>query len=202
TPDDAVRFVKESALGLKLASDYLTVGANMGGFSEQAKTMYEQLYESDVSWDYIGTDGYFGTWEEGGPHTWHTALDWLVELTPLPVYAMEWGYSSAGKIMPPEKVIPDNTDPHAEGMWCFGWDDDGTVKSHDFEVQALYIEQTMAILADRVAGIFYYCWRDSQSCACGNEGCPVEANWGLVDTNGDPKPSYHALKRCIAELDD
>lgn len=52
---------------------------------------------------------------------------------------------------------------------------------------------------DFVCGAFVYCYSDSSSCyICGQEDCPVETKWGLVDRNGNPKPSYYAIQEAYA----
>lgn len=49
-------------------------------------------------------------------------------------------------------------------------------------------------------GAVIYCWGDSDSCyVCGQEECPVETGWGLVDNDGNPKPAYYAVKEAFAE---
>lgn len=53
---------------------------------------------------------------------------------------------------------------------------------------------------DFVIGSFVYCWHDSGDCyVCGQAECPVETKWGLVDGNGNPKPSYYAVQEAFAQ---
>ena len=53
---------------------------------------------------------------------------------------------------------------------------------------------------DYVIGMFVYCWQDSGDCyVCGQTDCPVETKWGLVDYEGNPKPSYYAVKEAFAD---
>lgn len=53
---------------------------------------------------------------------------------------------------------------------------------------------------DYVVGSFIYCWEDSGDCyVCGQTDCPVETKWGLVDGEGNPKPSYYAVKEAFAD---
>lgn len=200
--DQALRFLRESADGLKEADASLFVGVNMGGFDELAISMYRDLYtDADSRWNYIGTDGYFGTWEPGGPHTWEEKFDFLETITSLPIIVMEWGYSSAGEILKPEQIIPNATDPHEHEKWCFGWEPPrGSHKPHPHTPaeQARYIEEAMPIIRARTIGEIYYCLNDASRCSCGKLTCPVEANWGLLATGGDPKPSYYAMQRSIA----
>lgn len=52
---------------------------------------------------------------------------------------------------------------------------------------------------DYVIGAFIYMWDDSGDCyVCGQNDCPVETKWGLVDHNGNPKPSYYAVQKAFA----
>ncbi len=53
---------------------------------------------------------------------------------------------------------------------------------------------------DFVCGAFVYCYSDSASCyICGQPDCPVETGWGLVDGQGNPKPSYYAVRDAFAK---
>ena len=53
---------------------------------------------------------------------------------------------------------------------------------------------------DYVIGSFVYMWNDTGDCyVCGQEDCPVETKWGLVDSEGNPKPSYYAVKEAFAD---
>ncbi len=53
---------------------------------------------------------------------------------------------------------------------------------------------------DYVIGSFIYMWDDSGDCyVCGQSDCPVETKWGLVDSEGNPKPSYYAVRDAFAD---
>ncbi len=53
---------------------------------------------------------------------------------------------------------------------------------------------------DYLVGMFVYCWQDSGDCyVCGQVECPVETKWGLVDYEGNPKPSYYAVREAYAD---
>ena len=108
--------------------------------------------------------------------------------------------SPARDIMRPEDVIPNEIDNHGEMKWCFGWDTGEEVLPHTFELQGRYITEAMEVIRERAVGQYYYHWGDSVRCACGQDGCPMEANWGLADVNGDRKPSYYALRKAIGEM--
>ncbi|MBP3938846.1 MAG: hypothetical protein IK955_05505 [Clostridia bacterium] len=73
---------------------------------------------------------------------------------------------------------------------------------HTPEGQADFFEYTIPMVMDLdyVIGMFVYCWQDSGDCyVCGQDDCPVETKWGLVDYNGDPKPSYYAVQEAYAK---
>lgn len=49
-----------------------------------------------------------------------------------------------------------------------------------------------------LAGTILYCCQDSSVCwFCGLEGCPSETRWGIVDSQGVPKPAFEAVKACF-----
>ena len=53
---------------------------------------------------------------------------------------------------------------------------------------------------DFLAGAIVYCWSDNSDCyVCGQEDCPVETKWGLVDGDGNPKPAYYAVKYAFSD---
>jgi hypothetical protein len=35
---------------------------------------------------------------------------------------------------------------------------------------------------------------------CGQADCPTETRWGLVDSNGDPKPAFYAVQAAYGKL--
>ncbi|MBQ6864448.1 MAG: hypothetical protein IJO14_09465 [Clostridia bacterium] len=52
-----------------------------------------------------------------------------------------------------------------------------------------------------ICGAFIYCYADPPMCYyCGQSDCPTETRWGLVDMNGNPKPSYYAVQKKLAQL--
>jgi hypothetical protein len=52
-----------------------------------------------------------------------------------------------------------------------------------------------------IIGEFIYSWRDADRCyVCGFEDCPIETKWGLVDKNGEKKPSYDAVREAFAKI--
>lgn len=83
----------------------------------------------------------------------------------------------------------------AEGFGLYGFE-------HTPEGQADFFEYIIPKVrdVDYVIGMFVYCWGDSDSCyVCGQSDCPVETGWGLVDGQGNPKPSYYAVKEAYKD---
>jgi hypothetical protein len=69
-------------------------------------------------------------------------------------------------------------------------------------VQAEYFQRGHEIFAKHphVLGSFMFCWRDAHNCYhCGQEECPAECFWGIVDKDCVPKPAYYAVKDAIAK---
>ncbi|MCQ2462238.1 MAG: hypothetical protein MJ177_02390 [Clostridia bacterium] len=54
---------------------------------------------------------------------------------------------------------------------------------------------------DFLCGMIIYCWQDSEMCyVCGQDDCPTETRWGLVDCEGKEKPSYYAVKEAFNDV--
>lgn len=73
---------------------------------------------------------------------------------------------------------------------------------HTPDGQARCLADSIARFAnlDFVCGAFVYCYSDSSGCyICDQEDCPIETRWGLVDCEGNPKPSYYAVQSAFAE---
>ncbi len=196
TEEQAIAFAKHGGAGINQGNPSALVGVNMAGFSESALRMYAELYPNDMAeFNYIGTDGYFGSWENGGPDEWHEKLSLLYEKTGKPIIIQEFGYASKGKVKTPEERAKDN---HEVKKWGYAWSD-----GHTPEVQAEYLEETYKIFMDTptVLGAIWYCWSDHEKCwNCGAEDCPCETAWGLVDVNEVPKPAYHAFSRMAKKI--
>lgn len=196
TEEQALDFAKYGAAGVKKGNPSSLMGVNMAGFGESALRMYAELYPKKgkpaVEFDYVGTDGYFGSWQEGGPDNWHHELDLLHKETGKPIIIQEFGYASSGDVMTPaERASGKN--PHELKKWAHSWD-----AGHTPEVQAAYLEETYRIFMDTptVLGAIWYCWSDHERCwNCGAADCPCETAWGLVDVDEVPKPAYYAFKR-------
>ena len=70
--------------------------------------------------------------------------------------------------------------------------------------QAKFFEDLIPKLLakDYIIGTVIYCWSDSDRCyVCGQSDCPVETGWGLVDGDGNRKPSFYAVKEIFNSTD-
>ena len=74
---------------------------------------------------------------------------------------------------------------------------------HTAEGQAGFYGEIFPRLAKLpfLLGAFVYCWQDSPKCyVCGQDDCPTETRWGLVDMQGNEKPSYYAVRDALANI--
>ena len=68
---------------------------------------------------------------------------------------------------------------------------------HTQEGQAKFFKVMIPRLYEKkfMAGSIVYCWADSDKCYyCGQEECPTETRWGLVDRFAKPKASFYAVR--------
>ncbi|MBD3181492.1 hypothetical protein GF312_04315 [Candidatus Poribacteria bacterium] len=199
TEAQAIEYAKYGGSGVKKGSPSALVGVNMAGFSDSALRMYAKLYPEDdkkeqVEFNYVGTDGYFGSWSSGGPDSWHEKLKILYEKIRKPIIIQEFGYASAGEVMTPEERNSGKS-PHELKKWAYDWRD-----GHTPEVQAEYLGETYKIFKETptVLGAIWYCWADQDRCwNCGAVDCPCETAWGLVDIDENPKPAYYVYKHIL-----
>lgn len=71
-------------------------------------------------------------------------------------------------------------------------------RGHTPEAQAAYLERAVWALTNSgsVLGAVWFCWSDRAVCwNCQAGDCPAGTSHGLVDVDGNPKPSYHAFAR-------
>jgi hypothetical protein len=189
----ALEFAARGGAGLKSGSPSAQVGVNMFGFDEAALRMYAALYPNRaVEFDYVGTNGFFGTFDPGGPREWVPKLALLRALTARPAIVLECGFASRGEVMVPAERASGVTHhvlkklPH---VWGAG---------HTPEVQARYLEEAFWVFScvPGVLGAFWFCWSDRRTCwNCGQADCPAGTSNGLVDVDENPKPAYEAFAR-------
>lgn len=74
---------------------------------------------------------------------------------------------------------------------------------HTPEGQARFYSKILPRLynMDFMAGAIIYCYADSDRCyVCGQEDCPTESRWGLVDNDLNPKPAYYAVREAFSKI--
>jgi hypothetical protein len=191
TPEQAARFMEAGARGLKAGNPACRAGINPAGLGEWGRWLFRRIYSApDCPFEYAGIDGYYGSWAPGAPEDWIPTIEEIRQLTGRPVLVNEWGYGSlGGPAAPTEAANLSVCDAHAfHYVWRAG---------HTPEEQADYLRIGLKILATYpdVLGGFIYNWGDDAACYhCGRTDCPAECGWGLVDSAGQPKPSYHAVR--------
>jgi len=207
TLDQSIDFLKAGIVGLKESGPQLKVGINitlfpsLPGEVDGNTDLHEGVYiakaiyrDSGLDLDYAGFDSYPGTWRRGGPESWNDYLDAFHELTGKPVLIQEFGYASEGEVMT-EEEDKSGIYPCAAKKWRFAWRG-----GHTREIQAEFIDESFRIFSQKpyVIGAIYFRWDDPETCwQCGESDCPAETAWGLVDRNGNPKPSYYSLQSSV-----
>jgi len=195
TDSQSVRFLIALARGLKKGNPNAKPGINLGFMTPYSEWLLKQLYRiPDSPFDYVGIDGYMGSWQKGGPQDWLWYIDKAYDISGKPVIINEWGYSTLqkGPNPDPEGKRRYNQSVCKNKEWGFVWRE-----QHSPEEQADYIRECMRIFAEHpaVIGEFFFRWSDTETCwQCGDPLCPAECAWGIVDVNGNPKPGYYALK--------
>lgn len=202
--EESVRFLQVGIRAMKDEVPSLKVGINITLFpsrpgevegnteAHEGLVLAEGIYgDSSCPVDYAGFDSYPGTWREGGPESWLEYLAGFYDLVGKPIIIQEFGYASAGGIMTDEEMER-GCYPCESKSWRFSWKGE-----HSEKVQAEYLIESFRIFRDLpyVLGATYYNWRDAESCwQCKEIGCPAETAWGLLNSQGEPKQSYEALK--------
>ncbi|NJD02223.1 MAG: hypothetical protein FIA99_06410 [Ruminiclostridium sp.] len=196
--DEAVRFAVAGIHGILEGNPGVLVGINMAELEQEALYIYDQVYnKSRAGANYIGSDGYFGTWHKGGPDRWYEFIKQLYNLAGMPIIVHEWGFASEGGAMTPEELAS-GVYPCSVKKWRYTWGE-----GHTRESQAEYIRRIYSILLNdpRVIGCFYYAWNDGPMCwQCGQPDCPCEKCWGIFDTAGNRKPSWYAHRESLRHL--
>ena len=197
-PRQACELILAGAAGLKAADPSLLVGHNPAG-APAAYFLYGRLYgRADGLLDYCGVDGYYGTWAPGGPEDWAGRIAELHELTGVKVLVNEWGFASRGELAAQGEAPPGAANCQLRA-WHHTWG-----PGHTPDGQAAFVREAFdAFCSQREAllGVFFYRWEDQQRCwQCGSEDCPIETAWGLVDTQGRPKPSLDAFRNGAERL--
>jgi hypothetical protein len=196
---DGCELILHGAAGLKESDPSLIVGPN-SALPGMRYYFYGRLYADPRAGilDYVGIDGYYGTWDAGSPASWDVALAELFDLTRIPMLVNEWGYSSSGAVMSAEESQSGIPECQVKA-WRNAWGE-----GHTPDSQAAFVSETMNVFGkhrQHLIGAFFYRWEDQQTCwQCGSSDCPVETAWGLVDKQGKPKPSFSAHQDSAEKL--
>lgn len=198
-PREACDLIQAGATGLKETDPSLLVGFNLT--AGWGRTLYFAGYfygGRGGPLDYVGLDGYYGTWQAGGPESWAERIETISAWSGAPVLVNEWGFSSAGGVMDEEERESGSSvcDLHKwEHTWGAG---------HNPEGQAEFVREAFKVFdrkRESILGLFFYRWEDQQECwQCGAPACPAETAWGLVDRDGRPKLAYYAFKQGADDL--
>jgi hypothetical protein len=193
--EQSARLLISGARGIKKGNPAAKTSINPAFLGDNSIYLYKTLYSgSQDLFDYAGIDGYFGSWQQGGPRSWIGVIDKIYELTGKPVLIHEWGYSAVDR-EPEEDGSGHNLNDVCYHGWFNVWKN-----SHSEDEQAEYIKEAMKIFAEHphVAGNFFFMWGDPKSCFhCGQPGCPAECGWGLMDINGRLRKAYYTLQDTI-----
>ena len=197
-----IRYLLSAARGIQQGNPKAQCGINLGYINDYARMLMREIYAvPDSPFAYLGIDGYMGSWQVGGPHTWRGYIEETAKLSGKPIIINEWGFSSlqwGEKTTDLERKTHYNQEVCYHKHWQITWG-----KGHTPEEQARYISECLPIFAEHpaVIGNFFFRWSDTAYCwQCGEANCPAECAWGCVDEEQRPKPAYYALKNGLAEL--
>jgi len=196
TEKENINFLLNAANGIIKGNPDAKCGINLGYINDYARMLMREIYAVPNSpFAYLGIDGYMGSWQPGGPHTWISYIDETAKLSGKPIIINEWGFSSlqwGEKYNDLKRENYYNQDVCRQKYWQITWG-----RGHTPEEQARYIRECLPIFAEHpdVIGNFFFRWSDTDQCwQCGEADCPAECAWGCVDSAQKPKPAYHALK--------
>lgn len=171
-----------------------------------AERLIHDLYDTDEHlFDYIGLDGYFGSWGDGGPEDWIPYIDKAYEVSGKPVMINEWGYSTLQRGKPRPEADQHrrfNSDVCRFKDWDRNPAKKWLGKDHSPQMQADYITECLTIFRDHphCIGNLFFQWQDMAHCwQCGDDDCPAETAWGCIDKYGNPKPGYEAIRKFVSE---
>lgn len=192
---------RQTALGINDINPNAVCGTNFASWREESRHVGEILFSGDHPFGYIGNDQYYGSWQPGTIEDWNDTLDDMWNTFGLPILINEWGYSSRSHTWNAEKLKSVRAEKMPANYVCqnkaWAFELEG---GHNEEIQAEYFRRGLEIFAahPHVLGNFMFCFSDAVRCwQCGEENCPAECYWGLVDVNCKPKPAFYAAKEAI-----
>lgn len=194
TDSQIVNYINTCAEGVKKGNPNAYCGVNMFGAADpnKAKTLISMLYGKDSKLDYLGLDSYFGTLVEGGAESWDKYIDTYYDLAKVPIMITEFSYSSY--VYDPAQRADDsqglqyNQPVCRDKKFLFEW------KGHERneQTQAEYAQACIDIFKNHEE-VIGWTWfsnidKDGPCYECGDTYCPMESSWGLLHSDGTPKP--------------
>ena len=191
--EQAARYLVAQAEGLRAGNPQAKLGINpANATSPEARVLYDTCYRDHPDlMDYVGADGYYGSWAPGKVQDWVEVIDYLHDLTGKPVLINEWGYPSTGGAPDPDGPAKPCDGGHFRNAWR---------KGQSEEEQAAYVAAGVRLLLTypNCMGFLFYSWGDDEICwHCGKPNCPSECSWGLTDGKNHPKPAYYAMQENV-----
>ncbi|MCL2664549.1 MAG: hypothetical protein FWE82_02960 [Defluviitaleaceae bacterium] len=197
-----INYLLNATRGILKTNPEAKCGINLGYINNYARMLMREIYAvADSPFEYLGIDGYQGSWQMGGPQSWNAYIDETAKLSSKPIIINEWGFSSlqwGEKYTDPERKKHYNQDVCRHKHWYATWG-----RGHTPDEQARYISECLPIFIGHpcVIGNFFFRWSDTETCwQCGEADCPAECAWGCVDCNQKPKPAYYALQEGIKKF--
>ncbi|MCL2878600.1 MAG: glycosyl hydrolase 53 family protein [Treponema sp.] len=99
--DQSIDFIAAGLRGVRSVDKDILLGFNMSEFSESSEYMTQKLLKQKNLFNYLGYDGYYGTWVKGAPRDYIDTFDRIYEITGLPIILQEFGFASTGGIIEP-----------------------------------------------------------------------------------------------------
>lgn len=203
------RWMLVAANAVKRGNPNAIIGTNMSCINEKKDNheiggytleLINKIYNCENSlYDFLGIDGYFGSWTPGGAESWVKYIDDAYAACHKPILIQEWGYSTLQE--GPERTEEDknrffNTDVCRNRSWGMDGLHLWNGQPHSEELQCEYIKQCAKIFFEHphCIGQMFFQWTDQQVCwQCGSAECPAECGWGCIHADETPKPGYYAL---------
>ena len=200
TTTQIVKYINTCAEGIKNGNSDAYCGVNIFGSANMSESMHlvQKLYDSETNLDWLGLDSYFGTLVAGSPEDWEDYIDTFYNIAHVPIIVTEFSYSSyiydSSLVPDPSLGLRYNSPVCRDKKFSFEW------QGHERgeEAQAEYARICLEIF-EKHEEVIGYCWfsnmdKDGPCWECGDPGCPMESSWGLLHSDGTPKPVLNVFK--------
>ncbi len=99
--DESIEFIAAGLKGVRSVDQDVLLGFNTSEFSESSEYMTKKLLKHKELFNYMGYDGYYGTWIKGNTDDYIKTIEYIYKLTGKPVIMQEFGFASSGDIIKP-----------------------------------------------------------------------------------------------------